>query len=67
MLNLSENVISLIWCLAEANHKTLAAVNGAGVEGLLLRALAGREMFGNGVALAAGEQYVMRPFDMLIP
>ena len=55
LLNLAENVISLIWCLAEANHKTLAAVNAASVEGLLLRALAGREMLGHGVALAAGE------------
>lgn len=55
LLNLAENVISLIWCLAEANHKTLAAVNAANVEGILLRALAGREMLGHGVALAAGK------------
>jgi hypothetical protein len=55
LLGLTENVIALIWCLAEANHKTLAAVNAAQVQGLLLRAVTGREVLGQGVALAAGE------------
>ena len=55
LLNLAENVISLIWCLAEANHKTLAAINSAGIEGLLFRAIAGRDLLGQGVALAAAQ------------
>lgn len=54
LLALSENVISLIWCLAEASHKTLAAVNGAHVEGLLIKVVEGRELVGPGVVLAAG-------------
>ncbi len=54
LLGLTENVIALIWCLAEANHKTLAAVNAAQVQGLLLRGVTGREVLGQGVALAAG-------------
>lgn len=55
LLSLSENVISLIWCLAEANHKTLAAVNGANVHGLLIKVVEGRKVVGPGVALAAGK------------
>lgn len=55
LLSLSENVIALVWCLAETSHKTLAAVNTAGVEGLLVKVLQGREVTGLGVALAAGE------------
>jgi hypothetical protein len=48
-------VISLIWSLAEASEKTLQGVNAAGVEGLLVKVLEGREVFGTGVALAACE------------
>ena len=55
LLSLSENVIALIWCLAEANHKTLAAVNSANVHGLLVKVVEGRKVVGPGVALAAGE------------
>lgn len=57
LLALAENIISLIWSLTEANHKTLTAVNGAGVEGLLLKVLQGRQIMGVGGALAAGELY----------
>ena len=55
MLSLSENVISLVWCLAEANHKTLAAVNAANVESLLVKVIEGRKVVGAGVALAAAQ------------
>lgn len=57
LLALSENVISLIWCLAETSHKTLDAVNTVGVEGLLVKVLEGRDITGPGVALASGESY----------
>lgn len=55
LLNLTENVISLIWSLAEATHKTLAAVNAAGCEVLLVKVLEGRSALSPGVTLAAGE------------
>ena len=56
---MTENILSLIWSLAEANHKTLAAINAARVEGLLLRSIVGREQFALGVALAAGEIFAV--------
>ncbi|ORX35296.1 armadillo-type protein [Kockovaella imperatae] len=55
LLALSENVLYLVWSLAEANHKTLAAINGANVEELLFLALKGRQVLGTGVALAAAQ------------
>lgn len=54
LLSLSENVILLLWCLAEASPKTLANVNAMGCEGLLIMILEGREKLGLGVSLAAG-------------
>ncbi|KAK4685839.1 hypothetical protein P7C73_g4298, partial [Tremellales sp. Uapishka_1] len=54
LLALTENVISLIWSLAETSHKTLDAVNAAGIEGLLVKVLAGRDALGLGVGLASG-------------
>lgn len=51
---LAENVITLIWCLAEASHKTLAAINAAGTEGLLAKILSARAGLNPGVVLAAG-------------
>jgi hypothetical protein len=55
LLNLTENVISLIWSLAEASHKTLAAVNDAGCESLLVKVLEGRDAHSVGVAVSAGK------------
>lgn len=55
LLSLSENVISLIWCLAETSHKTLSAINAAGVETLLIKVIQGRKFVGIGVTLAAGQ------------
>ncbi|WWC88040.1 uncharacterized protein L201_002943 [Kwoniella dendrophila CBS 6074] len=55
LLSLAENVISLLWSLAEANPKTLSAVNALGCEGLLIKVLAGRENLGLGVSLAASQ------------
>lgn len=55
LLNLSENVIALIWSLAEASHKTLDAVNSAGTEGLLVKVLQGRKELGVGLPLAAAQ------------
>nr|XP_019011947.1 uncharacterized protein I206_02784 [Kwoniella pini CBS 10737]OCF50728.1 hypothetical protein I206_02784 [Kwoniella pini CBS 10737] len=55
LLSLAENVISLLWSLAEANPKTLQAVNAVGCEGLLIKVLAGRESLGLGVSLAASQ------------
>lgn len=54
LLSLSENVILLLWSLAEAGPKTLANVNAMGCEGLLIMILEGREKLGLGVSLAAG-------------
>jgi hypothetical protein len=67
LLSLSENVIALVWCLAETSHKTLAAVNTAGVEGLLIKVLQGREVCGLGVALAAGESSRARGSHSVFP
>lgn len=55
LLNLSENVVALIWSLAEASHKTLDAVNAAGTDKLLIKILQGRSELGAGLPLAAGE------------
>ncbi|WRT65823.1 uncharacterized protein IL334_002773 [Kwoniella shivajii] len=55
LLALAENVISLIWSLAEANPKTLQAVNALGCESLLVKVLASRETLGLGVSLAAAQ------------
>lgn len=55
LLALAENIIVLIWSLAEASWKTLEAVNAAHCEGLLLKALQGREALSPGVALAAAQ------------
>ncbi|WWC60440.1 uncharacterized protein I303_103012 [Kwoniella dejecticola CBS 10117] len=55
LLSLAENVISLLWSLAEANPKTLQAVNAVGCEGLLIKVLGGRESFGLDVTLAAAQ------------
>ncbi|WVW80287.1 hypothetical protein I302_102265 [Kwoniella bestiolae CBS 10118] len=55
LLSLAENVISLIWSLAEANPKTLQSVNALGCEGLLIKVLAGRESLSLGVTLAASQ------------
>lgn len=41
--------------MAETSHKALEAVNGAGVEELLVKVLDGRDVLGLGVAVAAGE------------
>lgn len=40
--------------MAEASHKTLNAVNGAGVEELLVKVVEGRKVVGLGATLAAG-------------
>ncbi|WVQ78675.1 hypothetical protein IAT38_000762 [Cryptococcus sp. DSM 104549] len=55
LLALAENVISLMWSLAEASPKTLASVNALGSEGLLIKVLEGREQLGLGVSLAAAQ------------
>ncbi|WVQ77382.1 hypothetical protein IAR50_007067 [Cryptococcus sp. DSM 104548] len=55
LLALSENVISLLWCLAEAGPKTLASVNGLSCEILLVKILEGREKLGLGVSAAAAQ------------
>ncbi|KIR31946.1 hypothetical protein I352_05575 [Cryptococcus deuterogattii MMRL2647] len=55
LLSLSENVILLLWCLAEASPKTLANVNAMGCEGLLIMILEAREKLGLGVSLAAAQ------------
>lgn len=55
LLSLTENVISLIWSLADASHKTLAAVNAAGCEGVLVKVLQGRDSLSVGVVLAAAQ------------
>jgi hypothetical protein len=55
LLSLTENVISLLWSLAETSHKTLAAVNAVGCEALLVKVLAGRDLLGMGVAIASGK------------
>ncbi|OWT35607.1 hypothetical protein C362_06798 [Cryptococcus neoformans Bt1] len=55
LLSLSENVILLLWSLAEAGPKTLANVNAMGCEGLLIMILEGREKLGLGVSLAAAQ------------
>ena len=57
--------MSLVWSLAEANHKTLAAVNAAGVEELLFLGLQGRAVLGTGVALAAGQLSQLTTVDQL--
>jgi hypothetical protein len=59
LLGLTENVISLIWSLADASHKTLAAVNGSNCEGVLIKVFQGRDKFSVGVVLAAGEFYCL--------
>ncbi|ODN74945.1 hypothetical protein L198_08196 [Cryptococcus wingfieldii CBS 7118] len=55
LLSLSENVISLLWCLAEAGPKSLASVNGLSCEILLVKILEGREKLGLGVSAAAAQ------------
>jgi len=40
--------------MAETSHKALEAVNGAGVEELLVKVLDGRDVLGYSVAVAAG-------------
>ncbi|KAL1411919.1 hypothetical protein Q8F55_002905 [Vanrija albida] len=57
ILALAENVTILVWLLAEANHKTLAAINAVagGVAELLVKILRGREKLSLGVALAAAQ------------
>ncbi|RXK39662.1 hypothetical protein M231_03016 [Tremella mesenterica] len=55
LLQLTENVITLIWSLAETSHKTLQGVMGMGVEGLLIQILDRREMLGPGVVVAAAQ------------
>lgn len=64
---LAENVITLIWCLAEANHKTLAAINAAGTEGLLAKILSARSGLNPGVVLAAGMLSGLYTADKLQP
>ncbi|WVR03702.1 hypothetical protein IAU60_000697 [Kwoniella sp. DSM 27419] len=53
LLALTENVISLLWSMAEASPKTLQAVNSTGCEDLLVKVLEGREAMGLGASLAA--------------
>lgn len=60
LLSLSENVILLLWCLAEASPKTLANVNAMGCEGLLIMILEAREKLGLGVSLAAGSFLLLK-------
>ncbi|TXT07458.1 hypothetical protein VHUM_03178 [Vanrija humicola] len=57
ILALAENVTILVWLLADANHKTLAAINSVagGVAELLVKILRGREKLGLGVTLAAAQ------------
>ncbi|WWD16378.1 hypothetical protein CI109_100804 [Kwoniella shandongensis] len=55
LLDLAENVISLLWSMAEASPKTLQAVNAVASEGLLVKVLQGREKLGLGVSLAAAQ------------
>ncbi|ODN77089.1 hypothetical protein L202_05626 [Cryptococcus amylolentus CBS 6039] len=55
LLSLSENVISLLWCLAEAGPKSLASVNGLSCEIMLVKILEGREKLGLGVSAAAAQ------------
>ncbi|BEJ10886.1 hypothetical protein CspHIS471_0103080 [Cutaneotrichosporon sp. HIS471] len=55
LLALTENVIMLVWSLAEASWKTLEAVNAAHGEGLLVKALQCRDQLSPGVALAAAQ------------
>lgn len=57
LLALTENVVSLFWSLAEASHKTLQAANAAAVEELLVKIIAGREIMGVSVTLAAGQYW----------
>lgn len=54
LLGLTENVLSLVWSMAETSHKALEAVNSAGVEELLVKVLDGRDVLGLPVAVAAG-------------
>lgn len=60
LLSLSENVILLLWCLAEASPKALANVNAMGCEGLLIMILEAREKLGLGVSLAAGSFLLLK-------
>ncbi|KAL7420131.1 hypothetical protein Q5752_005097 [Cryptotrichosporon argae] len=55
LLALAENVVSLLWSLAETSHRTLAAVNGAHPEALLLSILSARASLSSGVVLAAAQ------------
>lgn len=57
LLALAENVISLIWSLADTSHKTLQAVNAAAIDGLLVKVLEEKEIMGVGVGLAACESH----------
>ncbi|KAK8861699.1 hypothetical protein IAR55_002522 [Kwoniella newhampshirensis] len=55
LLDLAENVMSLLWSMAEASPKTLQAVNATASESLLVKLLQGRETIGLGVSLAAAQ------------
>ncbi|WVF66035.1 hypothetical protein IAT40_000773 [Kwoniella sp. CBS 6097] len=55
LLALTENVLSLLWSMAEASPKVLQAVNAVGAEGLLVKVLQGREVMGLGASLAAAQ------------
>ncbi|WVQ93667.1 hypothetical protein IAU59_000743 [Kwoniella sp. CBS 9459] len=55
LLALTENVISLLWSMAEASPKSLQAVNAVGAERLLVKVLQGREVMGLGASLAAAQ------------
>lgn len=65
LVSLAESVITLIWCLAEANHKTLAAMNAAGVEGLLTRVLVARGSLNPGLIVAAGTSPLGITFSLI--
>jgi hypothetical protein len=48
--------------MGETSHKTLEAVNAAGVEGLLIKVLDGRAVLGPSVAVAAGKSsHILNP------
>nr|ODN90333.1 hypothetical protein L204_05937 [Cryptococcus depauperatus CBS 7855] len=57
ILSLSENIILILWSLAEAGPKALANVNALGCEELLIKILEGREKLSLGVTVAAGEYH----------
>ncbi|WVN87195.1 uncharacterized protein L203_102372 [Cryptococcus depauperatus CBS 7841] len=55
ILSLSENIILILWSLAEAGPKALANVNALGCEELLIKILEGREKLSLGVTVAAAQ------------